>query len=105
MGERNDTEFWKKFSYENAPEKLKEKISLWQERFPNTDDSSIYRLYHSWLLVGIGVNAINKTLAGSYVENSEKYKHGLSGYNYFVSLQNQVVPKCIEHAEFLEGLK
>ena len=105
LGERNDTEFWKKFSYENAPEKLKEKMSLWQERFPNTDDSSIYRLYHSWLLVGLGVNAINKTIAGRYVENSEKYKQSLSGYNYFVSLQNQVVPKCIEHLEFLEGLK
>jgi tryptophan 7-halogenase len=105
LGERNDTDFWKKFSYENAPEKLKEKMSLWNERFPNTDDSTVYRLYNSWLLVGLGVNAINKDIADRYIEHSEKYKQGLIAYNYFVSLQNQMVPKCVDHRQFLEGLK
>lgn len=105
LGERKDTEFWNKFSYENAPEKLKEKLNLWQERFPNIDDTTNSRPYLSWLLVGLGVNAINKNLADKYIEGSERYRNSLSTYDYFVDLQNQKVAECIKHTEFLENLK
>jgi tryptophan halogenase len=105
LGERKDTDFWKKFSIKNAPKGLKEKCYAWNERLPSTDDSTVYRLYHSWLLVGLGINAINKSIANNYVENSENYKQALSGYNYFVSLQNQRICECLDHREFLESLK
>jgi tryptophan halogenase len=38
MSLRKDTDFWKKFSYENAPKSLKEKISLWKYKLPTTID-------------------------------------------------------------------
>jgi tryptophan halogenase len=105
MGERKDTEFWKKFSYENAPEKLKEKIPLWQERLPNTYDTGTYFLYHSWLLIGIGLNIVNKDLAATYIEKSQKYKESLGSYNYFTHMQNHKLSECINHRKFLDNLK
>jgi len=104
LGERKDTEFWKKFSYENAPSQLKEKIYLWQQRFPSVDDSSAY-LYHSWLLIGLGLNIVNKDIAEQYINNSKKYKGLFKTYDYFVNLQNNKLHECIDHKEFLERLK
>ena len=105
LGERKDTEFWEKFSYKTAPEKLKEKLSLWKERFPNRDDSTNSRPYLSWLLVGLGISAINKNLADKYIENSEQYRDSLKAYEYFVNMQNQKIFDCISHKEFLDNLK
>jgi tryptophan halogenase len=105
LGERKDTEFWEKFSYKTTPEKLKEKLSLWKERFPNRDDSTNSRPYLSWLLVGLGISAVNKNLADKYIENSEQYRDSLKAYEYFVNMQNQKMFDCISHKEFLENLK
>ena len=105
MGERKDTEFWKKFSYENAPGLLKEKIPLWQERLPNTYDTGTYFQYHSWTLIGVGLNIVNKDLAARYIEKSQKYKESLGSYNYFTHLQNHKLSECINHREFLDNLK
>lgn len=105
LGQRNDTKFWEKFSYETAPEKIKQKINIWQYRFPNMDDSSMYHLYHSWFLIGLGLKNINKNLAAKYIENSQKHKDNLSMYDYFIRVQNQKLSECKTHKEFLEGLK
>jgi tryptophan halogenase len=105
LGERKDTKFWEKFSYDHAPEKLKEKIDLWQQRFPSSDDESTYNTYRSWLLIGLGLNIVNKDIAEKYIEGSDKYKHWLKSYDYLVNLQNNKLKQCTDHREFLEGLK
>ena len=105
LGQRKDTDFWKKFSYENAPKNLKEKLDLWKQRFPNMDDATTYFPYHSWLLVGLALNIVNKDLAAKYIENSSKYKESLRMYDYFINIQKHRLPEFVNHKEFLEGLK
>jgi hypothetical protein len=105
---RKDTEFWQKFSYENAPENIKEKINVWKNRFPSKlDKLSNQRLWpvKSWFTVGSGLDLIDKSIAGSYIENIEEYKDSINLYNKFVDFQNDKVSQCIDHNEFLESLK
>lgn len=104
MGDRKDTEFWSKFSYNNAPDSLKNKIDLWQERFPNKHDSGTYWSFDSWLVVGLGINKINKSLAEKYINYSQKYKDACDNYDYFTSVQDYKKFECIGHRKFLEQL-
>jgi tryptophan halogenase len=105
MSLRKDTEFWKKFSYDAAPPSLKEKLDLWKNRLPNFQDGGDHWSQGSWFLVGAAQETINKSLAKGYVEASDDYKKGVDMYDYFVNYQNYKVSECIDHREFLEGLK
>jgi tryptophan halogenase len=105
LPERNDTDFWKKFSYETAPESIKEKISLWQQRLPGMNDTNNQHHYHQWLWISLGINIINKNLAEKYIQNSQKYVNTLNAYDYFMHIQDYKLSECIKHREFLEALK
>jgi len=102
---RNDTEFWKKFSYENAPKDLQEKISKWKVRLPNKFDSGEHWSSNSWTFVGSAHNTINKDVAKAYIENSADYKKGVDMYDYYKKYQDYKVSECVDHRQFLEGLK
>jgi tryptophan halogenase len=102
---RKDTEFWQKFSYENAPEKLKEKINLWQNRMPDNQDTGDYWDVNSWILIGSAQETINKTFGTTYVQNSEEYEAGLNAYENFVNYQKDQSYRCMDHNKFLEYLK
>lgn len=105
MGDRKDTKFWEKFSYESAPDLLKEKISNWQYRFPEKYDTGSFWSYSSWISVGFGVNKINKDISKHYLENLEKYKQILDNYNYHISFQDHKKFESISHNELLGLLK
>lgn len=102
---RKDTEFWKKFSYENAPKDLKKKIDKWKNRLPNRSDSEEYWSTNSWIFVGSAHETINKEIAKVYVENSIDYKKGIEMYDYYKNYQDYKISECVDHREFLEGLK
>jgi tryptophan halogenase len=104
MSKRKDTKFWQKFTYDNAPDSLKHKLDLWKERFPNNYDNGEFWSTYSWLVVGLGIDAINKTLIEKYIENSNKYKESINDYNYFVSIQDYKKFECMNHKKFLEEL-
>ena len=105
MGPRKDTDFWKKFTYENAPKDLKNKIDLWRNRFPNKYDSGKMYNFASWVIVGSGQEMINKDLVSMYPELVDHYKSGIDQYEYFIKYQNSSVEKCVDHKQFLESLK
>lgn len=102
---RKDTEFWKKFSYENAPKSLKQKIDLWRHRLPNKFDSGEHWSSNSWTFVGSAHETINKGLTNVYLENSADYKKGIEMFDYYKKYQDYKVSECVDHREFLEGLK
>lgn len=102
---RKDTEFWKKFTYENAPKNLQEKINNWENRLPNKLDSSEYWSANSWTFIGSAHNTINKDVAKAYIENSADYKKGVDMYDYYKKYQDYKVSECVDHRQFLEGLK
>jgi tryptophan halogenase len=102
---RKDTEFWQKFSYEYAPEKIKEKINIWNNRLPNkTDDEDVWKVF-SWFAVGSGLELINKSIASTYIENLTEYGNSIELYNQFIALQNNIIELCVDHKQFLEYLK
>jgi tryptophan halogenase len=105
MNLRDDTEFWKKFSYSKAPQELKEKIDIWNYRLPSTSDSTENWVHLSWATVGINQGTINKNTAKEYIENSENFEQGLETYDRFVSYQDYKVSQCVDHREFLDSLK
>lgn len=105
MTKREDTEFWKKFSYQNAPEDLKNRLDLWKNRLPNKFDNGDRWSPNSWFLVGSFQETINKSIASVYMDNPEDYKRGLDMYNYLTSYQKQRALNCVSHNEFLEALK
>lgn len=102
---RNDTGFWKKFSYENAPKNLQEKINIWKNRLPSKPDSGDHWTTNSWTFVGSAHSTINKSLSKSYIENSSDYKKGIEMYNYYKNYQDYKVAECTSHREFLDSLK
>jgi tryptophan halogenase len=104
MSLRKDTDFWKKFSYENAPDKLKERIDLWNYRLPTSYDSQFF-MPHSWLSVGSPQGLVNNSVAKEYIESSQEYKKGIDSYNYLINYQKYRALECIDHREFLESLK
>lgn len=104
MGLRQDTDFWKRFSYENAPTKLKEKIDLWKHRLPRRSDFEFF-MVNSWLAIGSAQELINKSIASKYIENSKEYKKGVESYNYLINYQKYRALECVDHREFLESLK
>jgi tryptophan halogenase len=105
MGLRKDTLFWNKFSYENAPRTLKEKIDLWKNRLPSRNDSGGYFPFASWFVVGSGIDMINKSIAKNYIDNSDDYKKGMDLYKYHLDYQKYKAHECVDHKQFLEGLK
>jgi tryptophan halogenase len=104
MSERKDTEFWNKFLYDKAPETLKDKINLWQQRFPNKRDGGSFWGFDSWLIVALGINIVNKNIAQKYIQHSDKYKNGFDRYDSFINVQNFNQNKCKNHTEFLKEL-
>lgn len=105
MSLRKDTEFWQKFSYDNAPEKLKEKLTLWQHRLPNKNDSEGMWPFSSWFVIGSGIENINKAIAKDYINNIKKYNKELEGYDYYLNYQKYKSHECIDHKQFLENLQ
>lgn len=105
MSLRKDTPFWEKFSYENAPEELKKKLKIWEHRLPNKLDNGEYWNSKSWFLVGSAQNKINKELAKNYTEISYEYKKAVDTYDYYKKYREFKVSECIDHRQFLEGLK
>jgi len=101
---RDDTEFWKKFSHENAPKTLQEKINKWQYRMPNTFDSDPFWTSYSWIFLGSAHNTINKDIAKVYLKNSSDYNKGLEMHEYYRNYQNYKIAECSDHREFLRGL-
>lgn len=104
LGQRKDTDFWKKFSYDNASETLKEKLDLWKERLPNKLDGDGYWTFESFFAVASGLNLINKNVANNYLSYTDKYKDGVSKYDHFLSVQKDRMEKCVSHIQFLEAL-
>lgn len=105
MTDRKDTEFWNKFSIENAPKDVKEMLSIWDYRLPIFSDSSgkIWSI-HSWLSVASGINKINKKIIDEVCEYSNAQKYGLSLYNDLKIRQEDVAKTCDNHNDFIKRI-
>jgi len=106
MTDRDDTEFWKKFTYENAPDSLKNTLDLWDVRLPKVSDSwgKIWGI-ESWLSVASGLNKINQGLIDIVLEKSEIQKQSNKIYLEQKRLHDQLLLVCAKHKEFLDYIR
>lgn len=105
MSNRKDTEFWKKFTYENATDSLKKKLDIWNFRFPNVFDSNNAWDSTSWLKVGLNINILNNKISKDYFKYSKHYQKALITYENFLNIQRDFILKCSDHKNFLEYIR
>lgn len=107
MTKRKDTDFWKKFTYENAPESLKKKLNLWKYRMPNNYDSDSVWGFMSWMQVGAGTQILNQDVVDLYNKKSSAQIYGFEKYeeSNFIDNINLTLTNCMKHSELLKYLK
>lgn len=106
MTGRSDTDFWKKFTKNNSPERVKNMMNIWERRAPQPADcrgSDVWGV-SSWLSVAAGIGRINKEVVGITYESSLAYRFVKDLYLENKHRQNEIVPKCHNHREFLKEL-
>jgi hypothetical protein len=102
MSKRSDTDFWKKFKYDNAPENLKSLLNTWEYRLPRFDDffGKIWILFN-WISVSAGIKKINKEKVLEAQKKSIGQHYGFLQYEESVRRQNDMANACINHKEFI----
>jgi tryptophan halogenase len=106
MSGRTDTEFWEKFTYNNAPKNVKKMLDTWEFRLPQYIDyaGKIWSM-HSWLEVALGVKKVNVELFDYTGHNSPPQQWAANGYDTLKTFQNKMTEATVDHKEFLESLK
>ena len=105
MSERNDTDFWKKFIYENAPLEIQNIINVWKYRLPKYDDNYLKAFgLNSWISVACGLNKINKNSFEELNKYSDVFNDIKLKINKFKDFQNSLTIKCSDHRKFLNNL-
>jgi tryptophan halogenase len=108
MSGRDDTDFWKKFTLDNAPDKIKEIYNISDYRLIQFDDFNNYLFpIESWFQIGMGTNQLNLNkfakLSSFYNYTTNYSKSNLVRYK---KTQDELVDQhCSTHKEFLEALK
>jgi len=108
MSGRDDTEFWKKFTKENAPEILKKVYNISEYRLIQTNDFNGFLWpIESWFHVGMGTNQLNlnrfSKLAMFYNYTANFSKTNLVMYKK--TIDELVTKYCSTHKDFLDRLK
>jgi tryptophan halogenase len=104
MSQRKDTEFWKKFTEENAPKDLKKFLNILKYRVPNVGDDTFWD-HISWIVFGFANNKLNKEFLRSSIEFSALYNKNSLNYQELLDWQNENIKMSIDHGEFLESFK
>lgn len=106
MSNRSDTEFWKKFSINNAPLKIKKMLESWDHRLPEFNDfnqASTWSM-NNWLAVAAGINQLNSKLIKKSFDLSFPHKEAARSYEHLKSRQDLEAKRCIDHNLFLKEL-
>jgi tryptophan 7-halogenase len=70
MTGRTDTEFWKKFTFENAPKSLQHKITTVLGSVPRRIESWEIFAFDSWFDVSLGIDMVNKEAVKQFIEQN-----------------------------------
>ena len=108
MSGREDTEFWKKFSRDNAPDLLKKVYDISDYRLIQVDDFGGFLWpIDSWFYVGKGTDQLNlnkfSKLSMFYNYTANYAKTNLVIYKK--TIDELVTKHCVTHKDFLDRLK
>jgi tryptophan halogenase len=106
MTTREDTEFWRRFTLEKSPNKVKEILSMFEARLPNAVDfSDNYWEQDLWFRVGLAHN--NETIINS-VKKSNNYNPWLpkmrENYEQLKLSVKNYSSICVDHREFISDV-
>ena len=107
MTSRNDTEFWRSFTEDKAPDGLKKVLDIFEARMPGSIDfDGNYWDMHLWYRVGIAHG--NEKIINS-IKRSNDYNPWIPVMlERYDSLKSQVdfyASKCVDHREFISDLR
>jgi tryptophan halogenase len=107
MSNRNDTEFWEKFSdYNKAPEGVKTIVNKWSYRPPRVEDKyGIFWTIESWYAVGCGINLVDKEVIKRSYTHADVSKWAFGQYGDLKAKQDDAVKHFMDHSQFIEELK
>lgn len=107
MTNRTDTNFWRSFSLDKAPEGVQVMMDLFEIRLPGRDDFlNRYWQLDSWYKVGLGHH--NKTIEQSIkrsIAHNSFTRSMLNTYDQYKLLTDSAADLCVDHRDFLEHLK
>lgn len=108
MTGRDDTDFWRHFTKENAPNDLKKLLEVVECRLikPRDVELSIWDLY-SWykIALGIGYPYVEDLMRGYDFYNSFMNLSKPSYLNYKANQEELAKLHCTSHKEFIDNLK
>jgi tryptophan halogenase len=106
MSDRKDTDFWKKFTKDNAPEFVKDSLNKWEYKSPEYTDFSTHSFcLESWTAISLGIKQADiEVMKNSYEVNylSERMSYL---YESVKKAQDDATVLCMDHKDFLEALK
>ena len=107
MTNRTDTDFWSKFTLDNAPDGLKEIMELFEIRLPGRDDFiDRYWQMDSWYKVGLAHR--NKTIEQSIkksIRHNSFSRYILNTYEKYKSITDSAGAMCVDHRDFINNMK
>ena len=107
MGGRTDTEFWAHYQdIENAPEKIKNMLSRWEEVIPTYTEfqNSIFPM-QSWVSVAAGLGHLNSELYKQVYGDNELPEGVDTDYHAFLEAKKEIAETMSTHADFIKDLK
>ena len=105
MSGRTDTDFWKKFTYENASKKLQNKIDVYFKSVPfimNTDLNHVF-FYNNWFDVAVGIGMVDTNLIKEYIELNNLTPL-INKHENLIHRYKDLANECVSHITFLRTL-
>lgn len=105
MNGRQDTDFWKHYSYENAPEGLKDILDTWEYRVPEYQDF-VNKLFilNSWMMIAQGKKTLDKEILRQTSDIELLDIRVGDTYNSLIEKRKQASESFVSHKDFLEDL-
>jgi tryptophan 7-halogenase len=107
MTGRTDTDFWKQFTVDNAPERIKEVVELWSTFVPRIiadSNSKVFFSLNGWFSICLGLGIIDREVIKKFViENN--LSDLIEGHNRVKTEQKRIIKKALSHKEAIIELK
>jgi len=108
MSGRDDTEFWKKFTKENAPDIVKDLLDISEYRLLSFSDfDELFWQADNWYQIALGIRQFNlDKLSKESLPYNVTFPDLADNFNAMKKVQDEVVEEwCVDHKKFVKYMK
>jgi hypothetical protein len=100
---RDDTEFWRKFSWDNAPQNLQDAVNLWGKKSISAEESNMFDIFGqgNWLYILQGNNKLDSSVYKQQLDMLNLNDRWLSEFKKFSAIVDESCKTMIGHNELL----